>query len=102
MNNISNYIKLSLLLLLLAFTYNVFLVPINLVSGGTGGLGIIFSKILGIEPYLIIFLISSLMLFLSCIFLDTKKFFSTLYVICLYPLFFKAFSYDYFYNIFIV
>lgn len=100
MNNTGNYLKLTILLLLLAFTYNTFLVPINLVSGGTGGLGIIFSKVFGIEPYLIIFLVSSLMFLLSRLFLDTKRAFATLYVICVYPIFIKLFSCEYFYSIF--
>ncbi len=100
MKNIVLYLKLILCLLVLAFLYNTFLVPINLVSGGTGGLGILALKIFSIEPYLVIFFISSLMFLLSCIFLDSKNSISTMFVIIIYPMFVKLFSFNYFHIIF--
>lgn len=86
------YAKLTICLLLIAFVYNSFVIPIHLVAGGTGGLGVIFNRILGVEPYIVIFFFSSVMFFLACLFLDIKDVLATFYVILIYPLFIKFFS----------
>ena len=93
------YLKLTIFLFLLAVVYNMFLIPIHLVAGGSGGLGIIFNKLFGIEPYVIIFLVSSLMFLLSSIFLEVKQAFSTLYIVLMYPLFVKLVSFINFDNL---
>ena len=54
------YGKMSLGLLLLAVSYNLFICPINLVSGGAGGLGVLFRHLFGIQPSLIVFFVSFL------------------------------------------
>ena len=94
------YLKLTIFLFLLAVVYNMFLIPIHLVAGGSGGLGIIFNKLFGIEPYVIIFLVSSLMFLLSSIFLEVKQAFSTLFIVLMYPLFVKLVSFINFDNLF--
>ena len=86
------YIKLTISLLLIAFVYDSFVIPIHLVAGGTGGLGVIFNRILGVEPYIVIFFFSSVMFFLACLFLNTKDALATFYVILIYPFFIKFFS----------
>ena len=92
----NKYLKLTILLLGSAVIYNLFLVPTSLVVGGTGGLGILFDKLFGIEPYVIIFTVSAFMVFLSCIFLNAKNVLSTIYIIVIYPLFVKLISlYDF-------
>ena len=90
--NIKKHFKLFFYLFLLAIVYNAFLIPIHLVAGGTGGLGIFFNKVFGIEPYIVIFVISSFMFLLSAIFLETKDSFSTLLIIVCYPLLIKIVS----------
>lgn len=89
----NKYLKLTILLFGTAIVYNLFLVPIHLVAGGTGGLGILFDRLFGIEPYVIIFTVSAFMVFLSCIFLNIKNVLSTIYVIIIYPLFVKLVSF---------
>lgn len=92
----NKFLKLTILLLGSAVIYNLFLIPTNLVAGGTGGLGILFDKLFGIEPYVIIFTVSAFMVFLSCIFLNAKNVLSTIYIIVIYPLFVKLISlYDF-------
>ena len=89
------YLKLTIFLLAIAVIYNMFLVPTHLVTGGSGGLGIILNKTHGLEPYAVIFFVSALMFLLSCMFLKAKQIFSTLYITIMYPFFVKLVS---FYN----
>ena len=87
------YIKLTIFLFGIAFIYNTFLVPAHLVTGGSGGLGIIINKVFGIEPYVVIFFVSALMFLFSCLFLEIKQIFSTLYIVIIYPFFVKLISF---------
>lgn len=86
------YIFLTIFLLGIAIVYNMFLIPIHLVAGGTGGLGILINKLIGIEPSLVIFLASSLMFLLASLFLEIKQVFSTLYIVIMYPVMVKLVS----------
>lgn len=86
------YAKMSLGLLLLAVCYNLFICSINLVSGGAGGLGVLFNYLFGIEPSLVVFFVSFLMFVLAFIFLDSEQVVSTFFVSLVYPLMVKATS----------
>ncbi len=86
------YGKMSLGLLLLAVCYNLFICSINLVSGGAGGLGVLFNHLFGIEPSLVVFFVSFLMFVLAFIFLDSDQVVSTFFVALVYPLMVKATS----------
>lgn len=86
------YGKMSLGLLLLAICYNMFICSINLVSGGAGGLGVIFRHLFGIEPSLVVFFVSFIMFVLAFIFLDPEQVVSTFFVAIVYPLMVKATS----------
>ena len=61
------YLKMVVALLLIAISYNIFVVPINLVAGGAGGLGVLFYNLFGIEPSIVIFLVSFLMFILAAL-----------------------------------
>lgn len=86
------YGKMSLGLLLLAVCYNLFICSIHLVSGGAGGLGVLFNHLFGIEPSLVVFFVSFLMFVLAFIFLDSDQVVSTFFVALVYPLMVKATS----------
>ncbi len=86
------YAKMSLALLLIAITYNLFICSIRLVSGGAGGLGVLFHSLFGIEPSTVVFLVSFLMFVLALLFLDTEQVVSTLFVAIVYPLMVRATS----------
>lgn len=73
----------------LAFAYNLFLVPNNLVTGGSGGIGIVLKATFGIEPALVVFIFCALMVLLSILFLDADQILPTLFVAIFYPLFIK-------------
>ena len=70
---------------LLAFTYNMFLVPNNLVIGGTSGLAIILQELFGIEPQLFLYFSSVLLLIISFIFLGKSETVNTIIGSLLYP-----------------
>lgn len=86
-NSAKIYKMISLIVgtFLLALNYNLFLLPNNLVIGGTSGISIVFKNI--IDPTVFIYVATFLLLIVSFIFLgydDTKK---TIVGSLLYPLF---------------
>lgn len=62
---IRRYFELLLGILLVAISYNLFLLPNNIVSGGVSGVGIILNKVLDINPSEFVFITSLLLLILS-------------------------------------
>ena len=86
------YGKMSLALLLIAITYNLFICSINLVAGGSGGVGVLFNYLFGTDPSLVVFIISFLMFVLAFIFLNADQVVSTFFVALVYPLMVKATS----------
>lgn len=86
------YGKMSLALLLIAITYNLFICSINLVAGGSGGVGVLFNYLFGTDPSLVVFIISFLMFVLAFIFLDADQVVSTFFVALVYPLMVKVTS----------
>ena len=49
------YAKMTIFLVVIAIAYNIFILPINLVAGGAGGLGVLFRALFGADPSLVIF-----------------------------------------------
>ena len=43
------YFKLTIFLFIIAIAYNLFIIPIDLVAGGSGGLGVLFYNIFSIS-----------------------------------------------------
>jgi len=85
-----NYIRRFLILLIgvtiLALNYNLFLVPNNLVIGGTSGLAIIFQKIFNLDPSIFLYIASIVLLIISFIFLGKQETTTTIIGSLLYPL----------------
>lgn len=77
---------------IVALSYNVFLLPSNIVYG-VGGIGVILKKTFGITPSLTIFVGSILLLVLSYFTLGKKKTAHTVAGSILYPIFVEATSY---------
>lgn len=77
---------------IVALSYNVFLLPSNIVYG-VGGIGVILKKIFGITPSITIFVGSMLLLILSYFTLGKKKTAHTVAGSILYPIFVEATSY---------
>lgn len=72
--------------------YNLFILPIHLVAGGTAGLGVLFDALFGIDSSITLFIISFVMFVLAYLFLDAKQVVATLFIVLVYPLLIKATS----------
>lgn len=88
-NLISDYTIMTLALLLSAVCYNVLLLPLDIVNGGTGGTATIIKKAFGVEPYISILVLSIICLIFSWIFLGREKTMSTAYASLAFPVLVK-------------
>ena len=79
-------ILISISLLLSAFIYNMFLLPLGLVTGGTGGIATITHYLYDFNPALIIFLISGACCFISFMYLGKERTTGTLLACIAYPI----------------
>lgn len=90
---ISRYITLILALLISALVFNIFLVSTNIVSGGLNGIAIIFKSLYKVDPSVVIFVISIILLIISFIFLGVERTAGSIVSTFLYPLLVKLTSY---------
>ena len=77
---------MSISLLLSAVLYNVFLLPLNLVTGGTNGIATITKYVYDINPALMILLLSIACAIFSFMYLGVKRTMGTLVASLVYPL----------------
>ncbi len=89
-NYISRFIILLIGVTLLALVYNVFLVPNNLVIGGTSGIAIILQKLFGINPNIFLYIASGVLLIISYFFLGKQETATTIIGSLLYPIMVSA------------
>lgn len=89
--SIPRFIYFILGMLLFSFSFNYFLLPNNLVFGGVSGLSIIFKNVL--DPSIFVFVVSSILLVISYIFLGKEKTFGSAVGSLLLPMFLKIMSY---------
>ena len=87
------YAKMTLFLIILAVTYNVFIVPISLVAGGSAGLGVLFKNIFDLSPAFTIFVFDAFCFFVSCLFLEAEDIVASLYAAIVYPIFIQITSF---------
>lgn len=84
-----HYLKRLIILLfgvtLLSIVYNLFLVPNNLVIGGTSGIAIILQKLFGLNPNIFLYIASIILLIVSFIFLGKEETANTIIGSLLYP-----------------
>lgn len=90
-NSISRFIYFILGMLLFSFSFNYFLLPNDLVFGGVSGLSIIFKNVL--DPSIFVFVVSSILLVISYIFLGKEKTFGSAVGSLLLPVFLKIMSF---------
>lgn len=89
-NMLKRILWFTLGLIILSSTYNIFIVPNNLVYGGISGLAVVTKNI--IEPSLFILGVNLVLLILSFAFLGKEKTLGSIGGIFLYPLFIKLTS----------
>lgn len=85
---LKRWIEFIIGVLVVAVSYNVFMVPAKIVYG-VGGLGIIFNSLLGISPSFIILIGSVILLLLSFLFLGKEQTRYSVIGSLLYPIFVK-------------
>ena len=72
---------------LLAINYNLFLEPNNLVIGGLTGLSIVCKEVFSWNPTIFIYVVTSLLIFISLFLLEKKDIVIGIYVGLIYPFF---------------
>jgi len=88
-DRLKRYTSFLLGLSLLSLAFNIFLLQNDIVSG-VSGLGVIFNKVFGTDPSLVIMIGSLLLLILSYILMGKEKTASSVVGSLLYPVFVKA------------
>lgn len=84
--NIQKMLKLILGCLLISLSYNIFIAPNKLVSGGVSGLAIIINNVINLQNSTIILTMNSILLILSMFFLGKKKTNATILGSILFPI----------------
>ena len=86
----TNWMRIVVVIIALALSavvYNIFLLPLNLVTGGTNGIAVITNYLYDIDPALMIFLLSVAFVVISYMYLGKEKTLTTILVSILYPVF---------------
>jgi uncharacterized membrane-anchored protein YitT (DUF2179 family) len=83
------YIILLISLFIAALNFNLFLKPLNLVTGGNQGIAIILKHITNLKPSLTVFIINIIALIISYIFLRQETTISLVLSSLTYPLFIR-------------
>lgn len=77
---------------LLAFLVAAFIIPHNIIMGGTTGIGIALGKMLNFDTAVLVLILNIILLFLGLIFLGKRFFISTIASSILYPVFLGIFQ----------
>ena len=85
-NKVYRIILITVSLILSAFVYNLFLLPLNLVAGGTSSIGTIAYYLYSIDPAATIFVVSSICCILGFMYLGTERTTGTIIASLTYPL----------------
>lgn len=87
---IPRYITLLIALLISACLFNIFIIPTNIVTGGVNGISIITKYLYGIDPSIIIFILSISLLVVSFIFLGVERTAGSVLATFIYPILVKV------------
>ena len=85
-NKISRMILMIISLLLNAILYNLFLLPLNLVTGGTPGIATITRYVYGINPSIMLFILSLACVIISFLYLGKERTMGTILALFMYPI----------------
>lgn len=86
---VKRYIELIIGILLIAISFNLFFLPNDIVFGGVSGISIIINRFFGIDPSLIISILSILLLVISYFALGKELTIHSIFGSLLYPIFVK-------------
>lgn len=85
-NQIIRLLLMLISLILSAILYNMFLLPLKLVTGGTNGIATITHYVYGINPAIMLFLLSFACAIISIMYLGYKRTLATLIAAIIYPI----------------
>ena len=85
----SSFIIINIALIVSAICYNVLLLPMNIVSGGTGGVATILKAVLNIDPSVSLLVLAIACLIICYIFLGKETTLASTYISIIYPLYVK-------------
>ncbi len=88
-NIIKDYVVITIALFFSAVCFNLFLSPLHIVTGGTGGVAIITKYAFNIDQSLMIFILSVICLIISRLFLGKEITATTAYASLIFPLLVK-------------
>ena len=91
-NFIKRVVTLLISLLILAFVYNILLLPTGLVAGGINGIAIITNYVYEIDSTIMIFLISAVCLLFSLMYLGIERTTGSVLATFIYPILIKITS----------
>lgn len=89
---LTNLLLVLLANVFLAFSFVMFILPLNIVSGGMGGVGVIMKSLFNIDPTVIIFILAWGLFALGWIFMGTRFAMKTLLSTVVYPVFVYLFT----------
>lgn len=87
-----NFIMINIGLILVSIGFNLFLEPLHIVIGESGGIAIILESLFKISPSITIFVIYAVMFVISLIFLEKKDVINSLYGTIAFPFFIELFK----------
>lgn len=85
--------QLFISLLMSSFLFNLFLIKLNIVTGGVNGIAVIVNKLFPIDPSITIFIISLFLFIASYFFLGMEKSIGAIFSTFLYPILVKVTSF---------
>lgn len=91
-NLFGRYLNLIIGCALLAFSFDVFFAPKNIVYGGVSGVSIVINRLFGIDKSLFVLVVSILLLFISYFTLGWEKTKGSIAGSIIYPIFLKLFE----------
>ncbi len=89
---ITNLVSVLLANAFLAFSFVMFILPLNIVSGGMGGIGVILNAVFGLDPTVIIFILAWSLFALGWLMMGTRFALKTLLSTIVYPIFVYLFT----------
>jgi len=94
--NFIEYLKTAIFVVLgnalLAFLVAAFIIPHDIIMGGTTGIALVLNKTLGLNTVLVVFILNTILLVLGLIIIGKKLFFTSIASTFLYPLFLSLFQ----------
>lgn len=90
---LKNLLMVTIANAFLAFSFVMFILPLQIISGGMGGIGVILHNLFGIEPTTVIFILAWSLFALGWLVMGTRFALKTLLSTVVYPIFVYLFSF---------